>query len=83
MAAASSTTSAPVTDNRCTSGGGNVDTTGFYGSTVTVALAPAAPVAAQIPANTCSHPCDGLYQNRRDQPLVLGSSRFPRISLHR
>jgi hypothetical protein len=63
---ASGTTPAPVSENGCMSGGGNVHTMGTNASTVTAALAPARPVAAQIPVNTCSHPCDALYQSRTE-----------------
>jgi hypothetical protein len=64
LAVASSTMSAPVSENLCTSG--SVHTMGANGSTVTAALAPARPVAMQIPVNTCSHPCDALYQSRTE-----------------
>jgi hypothetical protein len=62
LVVASSATSAPVSENLCTSG--NVHTMGANGSTVTAALAPARPVAVQIPVNTCSHPCDALYHSQ-------------------
>jgi hypothetical protein len=61
---ASSTTSAPVTENLCMSGGGNVHTMGTNASTVTAVHAPARLVAAQIPVNMCSHPCDALYHSQ-------------------
>jgi hypothetical protein len=64
LVVASSTTSVPVSETGCMSGGGNVHAMGTTGSTVTAALAPARPVAAQIPANTCPHPCDGLYNSQ-------------------
>jgi hypothetical protein len=63
---ASGTTSAPVNENGCMSGGGNVHTVGTNASTMTGALAPARPVAAQIPVNTCTHPCDALYQSQTE-----------------
>jgi hypothetical protein len=52
-----------MTENLCTSGS-NVHTMGTNASTVTAALAPTRPVAAQIPANMCSHPCDALYHSQ-------------------
>lgn len=61
---ASGTTSVPVSETGCMSGGGNAHAMGTNGSTVTAALAPARPVAAQISANTCSHPCDALYHSQ-------------------
>jgi hypothetical protein len=64
LVAASGTTSAPANENLCMSGGGNVHTMGTNASTLTVALAPARPVAAQIPVNTCTHPCDALYHSQ-------------------
>jgi hypothetical protein len=56
LAVASGTTSVSVSENLCTSGGGNVRTMGANGSTVMAALAPAHPVAAQIPVYACTHP---------------------------
>jgi hypothetical protein len=64
LVAARGTTSAPVNDTGCMSGGGNAHAMGTNGSTVTAALAPARPVAAQISVNTCSHPCDALYHSQ-------------------
>jgi hypothetical protein len=64
LVVASGTTSAPVTENLCTSG--SVDTMGANANTVAAALAPARPVAVQIPVNMCLHPCDSLYQSRTD-----------------
>jgi hypothetical protein len=64
LVVASSTTSAPVTENLCTSG--NVHTMGANANTVAAALAPARPVAVQIPVNMCLHPCDALYQSRTE-----------------
>jgi hypothetical protein len=64
LVVASSTTSAPVNENLCMSGGGNDHTTGANASTVTAGLVPARPVAVQIPVNTCSHPCDALYHSQ-------------------
>jgi hypothetical protein len=52
-----------MSENLCMSGGVNVHTMGTNANTVT-ALAPARPVAAQIPANMCSHPCDALYHSQ-------------------
>jgi hypothetical protein len=66
LAVASGTTSAPVTENLCTSGGGNVHTMGTNANTVTAALAPTRPIAAQIPVNACLHPCDALYHSRTE-----------------
>jgi hypothetical protein len=63
LVVASGTTSAPATEQLCTSGG-NLHTTGTNASTVAAALAPARLVAAQIPVNTCSHPCDALYHSQ-------------------
>jgi hypothetical protein len=48
---------------------------GTNGSTVTTALAPARPVAVQIPVNTCPHPCDALYQSRTEACGELGGSK--------
>jgi hypothetical protein len=59
----SGTTSAPMTETLCTSGG-NVHPMGTNANTMTAALAPARPVAAQISVNTCSHPCDALYRSQ-------------------
>jgi hypothetical protein len=64
LVAASGTTSAPVNESLCMSGGGNVHTTGANASTVTAGLVPARPVAVQIPVNTCTHPCDALYHSQ-------------------
>jgi hypothetical protein len=66
LAVASSTTPAPVTENLCTSGGGNLHTIGTNANTMTAALAPTRPVAAQIPMNTCMHPCDALYHSQTE-----------------
>jgi hypothetical protein len=66
LVVASGTLSAPVTENLCTSGGGNVHTLGTNANTVTAALAPARPIAAQIPANMCPHPCDALYHSKTE-----------------
>jgi hypothetical protein len=73
LVVASGTTSAPVAENLCTSGG--VHTMGANGSTVTAALAPARPVAVQIPVKTCSHPCDALYQSRTEARGELSGSK--------
>jgi hypothetical protein len=73
LVVASSTTSAPVSENLCTSG--SVHTMGTNGSTVTAALAPARPVAVQIPVNACSHPCDALYQSRTEACGELSGSK--------
>ena len=73
LVVASSTTSAPMTENGCTSG--NVHTMGANGSTVTAALASARPVAVQIRVNTCPHPCDALYQSRTEACGELGGSK--------
>jgi hypothetical protein len=62
---ASSTTSAPETENLCISGG-SVHTLGTNANTVTEVHAPAWPFAAQISVNTCSHPCDALYQTQTE-----------------
>jgi hypothetical protein len=64
LVVASGTTSAPVNENLCTSGGGYAHAMSTNGSTVTAALAPAGPVAAQVSVNTCSHPCDALYHSQ-------------------
>jgi hypothetical protein len=64
LVVASSTTSAPVSDTGCMSGGGNVHAMGTNGSTVTAVHTPARLVAAQIPVNMCSHPCDALYHSQ-------------------
>jgi hypothetical protein len=74
---ASGTTSAPVNQNGCMSGGGNVHTVGTNASTVTAALAPARPVAAQIPVNMCPHPCDALYQSQTE---LCGELNAPKNS---
>jgi hypothetical protein len=66
LAVASSTTSAPVTENLCTSGGGNIHMMGTNANTMTAALAPGRPVAAQMTVNACLHPCDALYQSRTE-----------------
>lgn len=66
LVVASGTISAPVNENGCMSSGGNVHTVATNASTVTAALALARPVAAQIPANMCSHPCDALYQSQTE-----------------
>jgi hypothetical protein len=71
----SGTMSAPVNENLCTSG--NVHTMGVNASTVTVAIAPARPVFAQIPVNACSHPCDVLYQRRIELCGELSDSKDP------
>jgi hypothetical protein len=73
LVVASGTTSAPVAENLCTSG--SVRTMGTTGGTVTAALAPARPVAVQIPVNTCSHPCDALYQSRTEACGELSGSK--------
>ena len=65
LVVASGTMSAPVNENGCMSGG-NVHTVGTNASTVTAAVAPAGPVAAQIPVHMCSHPCDALYQSQTE-----------------
>jgi hypothetical protein len=72
---ASSTTSAPMNQNGCMSGGGNVHTVGTNASTVTATLAPARPVAAQIPVNMCTHPCDALYQSQTELCGELSASK--------
>lgn len=64
LVVASGTTSAPVTENLCTSG--NVHTMGANAKTVAAALAPARPMAVQIAVNMCLHPCDALYQSRTE-----------------
>lgn len=66
LVVASSTISAPVTENLCTSRGGNIHTVDTSGSTVTAALAPARSVAAQMTVNACSHPCDALYHSQTE-----------------
>ena len=65
LAVASSTTPAPITKNLCTSGG-NVYTMGTNANTMTAAPAPTRPIAAQIPMNTCLHPCDALYHSQTE-----------------
>jgi hypothetical protein len=62
----SGTISAPVNENGCMRGGGNVHIVGTNASTVTAAVAPARPVAAQIPVHLCSHPCDAVYQSQTE-----------------
>jgi hypothetical protein len=69
----SGTTSAPVTENLCMSG--NVHTMGTIGGTVTAALAPARPVAAQISVNTCLHPCDAFYRSRTERCDELSGTK--------
>lgn len=69
----SGTTSAPVTETLCTSG--NVHPMGTIGGTATAAFAPARPVAAQIPVNMCSHPCDALYQSQIEACGELSGSK--------
>jgi hypothetical protein len=69
------TVSAPVNENGCMSGGGNVHTVGTNASTVTAAVASARPVAAQIPVNMCSHPCDALYQSQTELCGGLSASK--------
>jgi uncharacterized membrane protein len=66
LVVASETISAPVTENLCTSGGGNLYTIGTNANPVTAALAPARPIAAQVPVNTCTHPCDALYHSQTE-----------------
>jgi hypothetical protein len=75
LVVASGTISAPVNENGCMSGGGNVHTVGTNASTVTAALAPARPFAAQIPVNMCSHPCDALYQSQTELCGELSASK--------
>jgi hypothetical protein len=70
---ASGTTSVPVSETGCMSGG--VHTMGTNGSAVTAALAPARPVAVRIPVNACSHPCDALYQSRTEACGELSGSK--------
>jgi hypothetical protein len=60
----SRTTSAPVTENLCTRGGGNVHTMDTNANIMTAVHAPARPVAAQISVNACVHPCDALYHSQ-------------------
>jgi hypothetical protein len=78
---ASRTTSAPVIENLCTSSG-NVHTMGTNATTVTAALAPARPVAAQIPVNTCSHPCDALYHSQIELCGSQDSLCMPKAADH-
>jgi hypothetical protein len=74
LVVASSTTSAPVSENLCTSG--NVHTMGTNASTVTAVHAPARPVAVQIPVDRCSHPCDSLYYSQIELCGSKGSLRM-------
>ena len=64
LVVASGTTSVPVTEKLCTSGGDNLHTMGTNASTVAAAPAPARLVAAQISVNTCPHPCNGLFHSQ-------------------
>jgi hypothetical protein len=75
LVVASGTISAPVNQNGCVRGDGNIHMVGTNGSTVTAALAPARPVAAQIPVNMCSHPCDALYQDQTELCGKLSASK--------
>src|SRR5262249_28013285 len=75
LVAASGTISAPVNQNGCMIGGGNVHTGGTNASTLTATLAPARPVAAQIPVNRCSHPCDALHQSQTELCGGLSASK--------
>jgi hypothetical protein len=75
LVVASGTTSALVNENGCMSGGGSVHTVGTNASTVTAAVAPVGPVAAQIPVNVCSHPCDALYQSQTELCGELSASK--------
>jgi hypothetical protein len=65
LAIGHSAISAPVNENRCVNGGSHVH-----------AIATNQPVAAQIAVNTCSHPCDGLYQSRRELCDKLSDSKY-------
>jgi len=71
---ASSTTSAPATENLCTSGG-SVHTMGTNASTVRAGPEPVRPAAAQIPVNTCTHPCDALYQTQTEHCGELSGTK--------
>jgi hypothetical protein len=75
LVVASGTISAPVTENLCTSRGGNIHTADTGGSTVTAALAPARPVAAQMTVNACSHPCDALYHSQTELCSELSGTK--------
>jgi hypothetical protein len=75
LVVATGTMSAPVNETGCMSGGGNVHTVGTNASTLTAALAPTRPIAAQIPANMCSHPCDALYQSQTELCGKLSASK--------
>jgi hypothetical protein len=75
LVVANGTTSAPVNENECMSGGGNVHTVGTNASTVTAALVPARRVPALIPANMCSHPCDALHRSQTELCGELSASK--------
>jgi hypothetical protein len=73
LAVARSTTPAPVTENLCTSG--NLHTISTNANTMTAALAPTRPIAAQIPINTCLHPCDALYHSQTEACIEPSSTK--------
>jgi hypothetical protein len=66
LAIESGTASPPVNETLSVKDSGHVQKMGMNGNIVTAGLAPASPVAAQITVSNMMHPCDALYQSRRE-----------------
>jgi hypothetical protein len=76
LIAASGPASSPANDNFYVRDGGHVHTMGANASTVSAIPAPARSAAAQIAVSKMSHPCDALYQSRRELCGGLSGSKY-------